>query len=81
MLALLYAALVTARHLDQNTPQAAMDRREQENAAAVRAAQEIYARSGCSTINGQRPPDLSYLAHVDCDCEAPPSSAADASTP
>ena len=70
--------LLTADHVMRNTPQAARARLSKENAAAVRTAQAIYAASGCSTVNGERPPDLSYLPHVDCACRSTyPESFAD----
>jgi hypothetical protein len=68
VVALACCCLLTADYLMQNTPQAARARLSKENAAAVRTAQALYAASGCSTIDGQPPPDLSYLPHVDCAC-------------
>jgi hypothetical protein len=70
VIALACFCLLTADHLLRNTPQAARARLSKENADAVRTAQAVYAASGCSTVNGEQPPDLSYLPHVDCACRS-----------
>ena len=76
-----YAVLSTAEYLLQSTPQAVSARVADENAAAVRTAQDLYAASGCSTINGRRPDNLSYLPHVDCHCNDAVAESATANAP
>lgn len=75
VVAVVCVSLLSADYLLRNTPHAVEQKLARQNAAAVEVARAIYARNGCSTINGRQSADPSYLSHVDCECRANDSEA------